>query len=126
MTINKFKGTISKVIWFDDNQLGLVTEKGLFIYNINDSLSSPKCTMLWMENFQLENVLYEEISKQVFILDTQGNLKKSRMEDFLKDFNSLNLVKTGCISIGKLSKISTTKRWFEKQEYFIILLFSIV
>ena len=98
-------------MWFNDEQFGVITEKGLFIYNLNESLNSPKSCVVWTENFHLENVIFEENVKQIFILGGQGKLRTTKLDNGVETFDSLELVRSDCISIGKtkfkLNNLST-------------------
>ena len=86
----------------DDEHFGVITEKGLFLYLPNQSLNSPKGSIVWTESFQLENVIFEQNCKHIFILGDQGNLRMTRICTGVTSFHSLDLVRSNCISIGKV------------------------
>ena len=101
--IEGFEGLIREAAWFGEDRIGIVTNIGVYVFDINDSTAIPKGTLLWMDNFSFKKCSFDEKNNSLFVLSQNGELKGLKIDENFQITTEYiqTIIEEGCDDLGK-------------------------
>ena len=100
-TVEGFDGTVNCASFIDQDRIAVVTDVGLYVFNINTSFVTPSFTLLWMEGFKFSSFGIDIETNEVFVLNDAGLVKKCELNGSIQNSDFMEpLKKTGFLDIA--------------------------
>ena len=79
--VTGFDGKIRSASLISSEEVGIVSDTGLYIYNIKNSLYFPYFTILWTDNVKCDKVSFDPIQRLVLLVSETGELWKTEVKN---------------------------------------------
>ena len=91
--VGGFDGVVISASFVDNDAIAIVTTIGLYVFNFETSIVTPSFSLLWMENFTFSSVGIDSEDKTIFILNSEGVVKKCNMTGFIQNSEFMETLK---------------------------------
>ena len=90
---------MNNAFWLDTNLFGILSDRGLFIYDSTKSVIDAVYTITFKESYRVSNVVFDKDSYHIFILDVEGEVRMTKIQEGALDSEFLETAFKGCITI---------------------------